>query len=306
MVYIFSKKYNPAICNLIDWLSLANVPFIRIADYVTDFYKIDKSAFTHKSSNNFTSESFFVFNKINLVKKFSINPMLSEHLNYEYLHGFFSVLERKKTIGNILHLHSIPKVKVLKDATNLSIEIPDTLFTNDKSDLINFYNINKKVITKSSHDLITLCLNNGTYRSYTKELFLPQIDELPDKFGFSLFQKKVKKKCDIKSFYFNGKFYSQAIFSHNEAESDCDFRIYNDQKPLRYSNFKLPNELEKKVQKLLDTYSLNFAIVDFILDEEERLFFLEINVDGIFETISYEGNYYCEKIIADYINEKLT
>ena len=63
------------------------------------------------------------------------------------------------------------------------------------------------------------------------------VDELPKyiigSFAPSLFQSKIEKKYEIRSFYLKGKFYSMAIFSQNDTQTEIDFRRYNDFVPNR-------------------------------------------------------------------------
>jgi glutathione synthase/RimK-type ligase-like ATP-grasp enzyme len=302
MIFIFSKSYNPTVGKLIDWLFFYNLSFKRIDDVIAEFDKIDFK-YNFSSGKN-ESTDYYVFNKINLPFDFSLNQYLNNHLVYEYLSGFFAVVNRNKTIGNILQLHNIPKVTTLFDAKKFGILIPKTLVTNSKSELLEFYHENSQIITKSSHDLFNSNIDYSTYRSYTIKLNLDHIKSYSEKFGLSLFQENIVKKCDIKSFYFDGIFYSEAIFSQNDSQTEIDFRIYDVIKPSRTSSFKLPKTLEQKVKKLLKSYNLNFAVVDFVLDYNENLYFLEINVDGIFDAISENNNYNCEKILANFLYEE--
>ncbi|WP_026979213.1 hypothetical protein [Flavobacterium tegetincola] len=302
MIYIFSKSYNPTVDKLIDWLIYYKLDFKRIDDIISEFDNIEFRS--NLATATCDEVNFYIFNKINLPFNFSSNQYLNNHLVYEYLFGFFAIINRRKTMGNILQLHNVPKITTLYDAKKLGILIPKTIVTTKKSELLEFYNENLQIITKSSHDLFNFKIDNTTYRSYTIKLNLDNIETYSDKFGLSLFQENIEKKCDIKSFYFDGFFYSEAIFSQNDAQTEIDFRIYDVIKPSRTSSFKLPKKLEIKVEKLLRSYNLNFAVVDFVLDYNESLYFLEINVDGIFDSISENNNYNCEKILAQFLYEE--
>ena len=119
-----------------------------------------------------------------------------------------------------------------------------------------------------------------------------------------MFQKHIKKTCDIKSFYLDGKFYSQAIFSQINEKTKIDFRNHTGGEMSRSVSFTLPNAVKSKTKKLLDELSLKTAVVDFILSDKDELFFLEINPDGVFDHLSSSCNYNIEKEIADYLYER--
>ena len=192
MLYIISKSYNPIVGKIIDWLNFYGVDFLRVENFIDEFNKI---AFTCNLSDLKTDATdFFLLNKVSIPVNNEKTSLVSSHLVFEYLFGFFSIINKENKIGNILQIDNIPKVIVLKDAKNLNIPIPETLITNCKDELLSFYFKNKKIITKSSHDLFSVKIDNIAYRSYTKELSLEDINGYSNKFGLSLFQNKVEKK----------------------------------------------------------------------------------------------------------------
>lgn len=303
MVYIFSSSFNPVVCKTIDWLNFYNVKYKRINNYFEEFKNLHYlNDFNEKEDN--LNNDFYFFNKVTNANNTELNSEIHSQLVYEYLFGFFSTIENKNKLGNLVHLNSLSKIRVLLDAKKIKIPIPNSIVTNKKSDLVTFFKHNKSVITKPCHELLKINIDNINYRSYTAELTIEEIENLPETFGISLFQQNIIKKCDIKSVYFNGKFYSQAIFSQKNENTKLDFRHYDFSKMPRLNTFKIPNELENKIESLLIKYSLNFAVVDLILDLDDNLYFLEINVDGVFESISIDCNYYIEKKIAEYIYEQ--
>lgn len=305
MVYIFTSKFSPIVCKTIDWLSFYKVQYKRINNYFEDFDCIDYKNDFNSSPENI-NKNFYFFYKIDNSNS-RLDAKIHNQLVYEYLFGFFSSIERDKKLGNLLNLNSLSKINVLQDAKKLQIPIPNTIITNTKRDLMLFFEKNNEsIITKPCHELLKIDVDNISYRSYTTKLGISEIKNLPNKFGLSLFQENILKKCDIKSVYFNGTFFSQAIFSQENENTRLDFRQYNLSMMPRLNTFKIPNELEKKIESLLIKYKLNFAVVDLILDVNDDLFFLEINVDGVFESVSIDCNYYIEKKIAEYIYEKQT
>jgi glutathione synthase/RimK-type ligase-like ATP-grasp enzyme len=125
------------------------------------------------------------------------------------------------------------------------------------------------------------------------------IEELPLNFHPTLFQEYIEKVFEIRSFYLNGLFYSSAIMSQNDRQTQIDFRNYNHTKPNRTPPYKLPNELENKLQKLMFDLNLNSGSIDLLVDKYGNYVFLEVNPIGQFAQVSKPCNYYLEEMIAN-------
>jgi glutathione synthase/RimK-type ligase-like ATP-grasp enzyme len=127
------------------------------------------------------------------------------------------------------------------------------------------------------------------------------IAKIPDLFAESLFQALIPKKYEIRSFFFQDKFYSMAIFSQNDDQTKVDFRNYNWKKPNRNVPFQLPAWLEDKLYKLMKLLGLHSGSFDLIFTPEGEYVFLEVNPVGQFGMVSIPCNYGLEKILAEYL-----
>lgn len=128
------------------------------------------------------------------------------------------------------------------------------------------------------------------------------IVEKPTKSSFfiSFFQNKIEKDFEIRSFYLNGKTWSMAIFSQNDAQTKTDFRKYNDENPNRNVRYNLPKDMEKKVHTLMQALDLNCGSFDF-MKSGDKYYFLEVNPVGQFGNVSAACNYLLEREIALYL-----
>ena len=90
-----------------------------------------------------------------------------------------------------------------------------------------------------------------------------------------------------------------AILSQKDGQTKIDFRKYNNSKPNRVMPYKMPNEIETKIIKLMQILDLNTGSLDFIYSDKNEFVFLEINPIGQYANVSYHGNYYLDKIIAE-------
>ncbi|MBL0025929.1 MAG: grasp-with-spasm system ATP-grasp peptide maturase [Saprospiraceae bacterium] len=195
------------------------------------------------------------------------------------------------------------KIIQLIEAENCNIIIPNYVITLKKSDLINFSNNYRKIITKPLSHIPALRDEKETTLFYTKILKLTEIKILANTFFPSLFQEYIEKEFEVRSFYFYGKIFSMAIFSQNQKETLYDFRS-SPKKLNRRVPYKLPLDLEKKLRILMKKLELNEGSIDLIKSKKGDFVFLEVNPVGQFGMVSYPCNYNLELLIAKHlINE---
>ncbi|WP_435262903.1 grasp-with-spasm system ATP-grasp peptide maturase [Tenacibaculum sp. nBUS_03] len=186
-------------------------------------------------------------------------------------------------------------------ATKEGLLIPDFLLTSKKSEVLDFLNEQSRIITKSINVVFNYSNEDYWYPSYTNEVTLNDLEKFPDNFQVSLFQKRLDKKYDIRSFYLDEKIYSMAIFSQNDEQTETDFRKYIYDKPNRSVPFKLPNAIEEKVIRLMKKLKYESGSIDFVYTKDAKFYFLEINPIGQFGMTSYPCNYQLEKKIAEHL-----
>lgn len=217
---------------------------------------------------------------------------------YERIHKIES-----KYIGDYEEEDQSNKIYDLFLAQKVGLKTPDSLVTNIKKDLLSFFGQHKRIITKSLTVYPMLFYDNHVYSS-NKTIIVTQehIDHLDETFAISLFQEYTEKKIEIRIFYFEGRFFSMAIFSQNDPKTQIDFRNYNNENPNRNIPFKLPKKIEKKLKKIIKIKQLDSCSIDLIVTPENEFVFLEINPQGQFEWISYYCNYHIEKKIANHIS----
>ena len=189
-------------------------------------------------------------------------------------------------------------------AISVGLTVPATLITSKKEHLLKFQKKyeNKKIVNKCASNTEFLMINGKRLAAFTYRLSTEDVDQLPEEFGSSLFQIAVEKDFDIKTFYLNGVFYTQATFSSNSEY--IDVRISTKKKRNRVTNFKLPEGLEFKLDALMKKLSLNIGTIDLIKDIDGTFYFLEINPSGQFDYISLLGNFHLDKLIAEHIISK--
>lgn len=224
--------------------------------------------------------------------EYNIEQYKKEEL--DNVHTFlFKMLAKKNSISNF-NTARMNKLNVLQEAVAVGLNIPDSFLTTDFSDL-KVSNFITKSAGASPIDFQT--------EHYLAKFYTTEVDKDMHSDFLSFLQKKIKKKYEIRTFYLQEELYSMAIFSQNDPQTRVDFRNYNDEKPNRTVPYKLAKDIEEKVIQLMNNLGLNTGSLDFLIDEEDKVYFLEVNPVGQFGMVSYPCNYFLEEKLVFELNQ---
>jgi ATP-GRASP peptide maturase of grasp-with-spasm system len=303
-----SESSTDTVCS---WLSYYNKNFLRISNenvitikeviiknnYLDIIFNIDEIEYKLSNIKSYWyRRSRLKFAKINQVKyqyeaidlSNEVNSFLQEE--YNKVIEFFEYKLNELSVLNKFNDNYINKLNVLALAQKLGIKTPETRVLNDFTKLKFDKN---KYITKAISDL-TIKKNNRFFYCMTQRIDFRDGEDL----FYSLVQKEVKKKFEIRSFFFNNKFFSSAIFSQENDKTSLDFRNYDDENPNRVVPFKLPQNIEDKLLKLCKTIDLKSGSFDLAYTNENDYILFEVNPVGQFEQVSFPCNYNIHKEIA--------
>lgn len=208
-------------------------------------------------------------------------------------------------LGNIPSLnnplsYNVNKLWVLEKAKVRGLKIPETLITGSRSSIKE--HLEEPVINKNIQDLFRV-EKEGKYAFHDIQK-IDCIAAISPDFYFSLFQKEIKKKIELRIFFVGEKYFSMAIFSQSNAKTKLDYRLYDDKKENRTVPYHLPEEQLNKLKNLMGDIGLNSGSIDMIVDENNDYIFLEVNPVGQFEWVSRNCNYFLEREIAKHINHE--
>ncbi|WP_306354070.1 grasp-with-spasm system ATP-grasp peptide maturase [Flavobacterium sp. '19STA2R22 D10 B1'] len=193
------------------------------------------------------------------------------------------------------------KLEVLRRASYVGLNIPNTIITTSKEELISFfYENDKSIITKSIGSSAKIFWNDKSYffRTYKIE----DVVNIGESFSPSLFQGYIDKEYELRVFYLDGKCYSMAIFSQSNPKTQVDFRLVDFRKLTRFVPYKLPKEIELKIDLLMRNLRLNTGSIDLVKSKKEGCYyFLEVNPAGQFGMASFPCNYNLHQKVADYL-----
>lgn len=314
MIVIISDDNDNSTNEVIDWLIFLKKKYYRINRETS----IDLSRFS--LSNSLLSVKVngmdigcldgFWYRRGNIVVKNppiklldnQFNEQLKSHLVSEKKQVSYCVYKylrdkAKNKIGDFYTTINLNKQEVLSKAKKVGLKIPDTIITSEKKVLIEFSKEHKKIITKAIGDVESFHLKGDGY-IYTYTNLINQINDIPECFFPSLFQKAIDKKYELRIFFLNSKFYSMAIFSQLDSQTEVDFRNYNNTIPNRYVPFKLNFQIEIRLKRLMKLLKLETGSIDMIIDEKDNYYFLEVNPVGQYGMVDKACNYNLSKKIA--------
>ncbi|SIT17803.1 grasp-with-spasm system ATP-grasp peptide maturase [Belliella pelovolcani] len=328
MIIIISHNYLDEPTNdVIEWLTYFKADFERINgdDFIDSskvniniqnnlvtigtrkiyIDKINVAWYRRWNSPNFVEPIFKTINdnKLNEHQGFFISRY-SKYLDHESISAynfFFNVINKDKWIPYYkLSRGFLEKSEVLLEAKKCGLQIPETIVTNSRDELLKFIEKYKNVITKSIRDVDIVSYANYELDVYTKTIDIKTIKSLSKNFIPTLFQRQIIKEFEIRTFFIDDYFTSMAIFSQKDEKTRVDFRNYNLKKPNRFIPFNLPTNILVKIRKLVKKLELRTGSIDIIYSEiEKEYFFLEINPVGQLGMISQNCNIPLEKIIAE-------
>lgn len=228
--------------------------------------------------------------------------LIRTHLLYEFktLTQFFYSEISKKCLGNLTQ-YPLNKLQQLKNAVACGLHIPSTLIRNNRRDLLEHVeDPNSFLISKSIQE--NVLIQDSDINHFDLKAHLIQPATVPERFFPSLFQEQIKKEKEIRAFYLAGKFYALAMLQSNVQQEIVDYRVIPDK--LRYGRYKLPVEIENKLDQLMKRLNLNTGSIDLIKDEKGDYYFLEVNPTGQIGWVSDFGRYFLEEKIAIYLMQK--
>lgn len=327
MVLIFSIKFDYSTTCVIKWLDHWGIKTVRInAD--DDIYKFEiiskngiffrntltdelvnlleaeacwwrRTGITSKQLAQFPARESFTIEDVDVISLIKgKNNYLDEEVKALAEYIFYSVYKNAKiNLGK--PVFNLNRLIVCDIAQKYGLQVPSY-----------------KVITHGAHladsrqdfgRMVTKAISNGIYRIIGKHRFYTYTELLEESFFEetkntplfpSMVTQLIEKKIEIRTFYIDGEFFSMAIFSQTSEQTMIDFRKYSNN---RTEPYRLPKDIETKLECILKELDLNCCSIDFIVDKNDNFIFLEINPVGQFGMTSEPCNYNLHKLVAKYL-----
>ncbi|UKB84879.1 hypothetical protein LF887_04395 [Chryseobacterium sp. MEBOG06] len=306
MILILSEKFDIPTQNIITKLDNYNAKYRVIygSDLLEKSFFIDVNQKYIYFDDEVIADITVVWYRRWLSYKFvfSQNPDEDRYLREEFesLSSYFmNNITSKRWINTPPFIQPYPsKSTQLQKAVQAGLNIPNSIVTNSKLFLNEFYESNKRsIITKNLNNPYFFEKGNEILGTYTTIIDDEDVKRQDNIYFPSLFQNNIIKDFEIRIFYFLETIYSYAIFSSNNSKTNTDFRLYDFNKPNRIMKCELPNEIELSLIKFMKSLNLHTGSIDMIRDISNNYYFLEVNPQGQFGGLEEYGLFIEEDIV---------
>lgn len=320
MVLIITNRTDVTSDLVIKELNKRNYKFFRLNtdEYPTNLF----GSFKYFKNNKFVIELFYLDRKkkINLKRINSVlfrrpvSPVIDSTLAnknikqycidecYDFLRGIWHSLDccywisKPNSIKKAEH-----KIYQLKIAFECGFKIPETIITNNPTEVLNFKkHLKSDIIIKPLYSgFIESSARNNNKMIYTTKLNDSDLNKIETiKFAPAIFQRYIEKTCDLRVTVIRDKVFAVKIESKKLPSSIPDWR-YAELNDLKHSIFILPPKIKKLCIELVKSLSLEFGAIDFAIDTNNNFYFLEINPNGQWAWLEHILNIPLTQTIVD-------
>lgn len=322
MILIFSnKEYEQGTDPVVDWLLYYKADFLKITidDLIegtapltidilqqTVIYngrnlidKINVVWYRRLFKDQVLSES--LTNSMQPLHKTAIQKEIKQELEVIFNY-FFYLLKNKKWLPHYNHIRQ-NKLDMLIAAQNQKLKTPQTKIINNKKDLQVFHDsLEHGIITKPITNTFYYTKDFETYLAYTQKVGNKQIQQLSDYFFPSLFQERIIATVELRVFYLDGLFLTQAILPIDDLQDrDIDIKQNRKKNKVEHLYYQLSKAEEKQLDSFMKELNLTIGSIDVLVTEKQELVILEVNPGGQYLFESQQCNFYLEKLIAEWL-----
>ncbi|MNK49129.1 hypothetical protein D3C87_679720 [compost metagenome] len=303
-IIIVSESIDTSTNKVIEWLHFYQ-SFVNRKNVDSDFTSFNISIENNGCVNS-SLDNTIIWNRRGYLPLIPVNLRMSMWIDFlkkeQYpILSSFEIINNENYTGSYTKEFLNNKITNLLLASKAGLDIPRTLVTNNKKDLLEFIEDDRKYITKCIYQESNIHHKGFNYLGAGTTVLNTQ--DVPDTFAPSLVQECIEKEVELRIFYFQGKFFAMAIFSQQDDKTKIDFRNYNREKPNRISPFILPDLITEKLEKFIEMTESDTGSIDIILTPKKDFIFLEVNQMGQYDWVSEGCNYYIDKYIAKKLNE---
>ncbi|HKY45801.1 MAG TPA: hypothetical protein VJM50_22105 [Pyrinomonadaceae bacterium] len=215
-------------------------------------------------------------------------------------HGTLASLKAFR-VDHVQHIrHAENKQLQLQVAHELGLNTPRTLTTNDPAAVRDF-------AKNCKGGMVTKMFSSFAIYEEGRELVVftnaVKPEDLADLSGLSLcpatFQELLPKSLELRVTVVGHRVMSAALDSQVSTRAIHDWRRDGIRMLQDWRPYQLPLEIEEKILRLMDYFSLNYGAIDIILTPNGRYVFLELNPSGEFFWLERTPGLPISEAIAD-------
>lgn len=282
MILIITHKNDYTADYLIDKLNSLNIPYFRFncEDFLR--YKINLEFGNTKgvTINNLSKFSSVWYRRTMLPDLDCENESERIYLMSEmniFLKNLFEVISAKwlSTPSSVLQAEN--KFRQLCIAKEIGFNVPKTLVTTDKKELISFISENDKTVIKPLGSGRINYANNSAKLIFTNILDQEVINRI-DSFELTpvIYQSYIEKEIELRVTVVGCDIFAASVDSQSLEETSVDWR----RKKIKFEEYTLPEDLKQKCLLMLNKLDISYGAFDFIKGKDGLFYFLEINPNG--------------------------
>ncbi len=218
----------------------------------------------------------------------------------EHIPSIGSIVEDRVASSKML------QYRVAKDCGFL---IPDTVFSNDKAEIIKMAKRHERICLKPIESSSIWDEKNGVdYVFYTQSIQSEELDTIPEEAFLqtvSFVQEYVPKDYELRVTVVDETVFATKIHSQNlpEDKGKVDWRQgYDD--GLNLEEYQLPENICKQCSTLIHAMGLNFGCIDLIIRPDGEFVFLECNPNGQWLWVELATGQKIAEPIADFLTSQ--
>lgn len=221
------------------------------------------------------------------------------------LTGLYTSLKHLFWLNNISNaLKGDNKYYQMQLAKEIGFEMPKTIVSNNKKDLVNFTKLHKDVIVKLMRQDLYEDESGKACGFYTNRINLDKIES----FGNTdenpiILQNYIQKAYEVRYTVVGNKHFVCKIESQKSKIANEDWRRY-DIAQTPHLAINPPKEIKEKVDLLMAKMGLAYGALDFIVTPDGKWVFLEINCSGQWLWIEDLTGLEISLAIANLLNRK--
>jgi hypothetical protein len=168
----------------------------------------------------------------------------------------------------------------MRNASRLGLKVPPICISNDVDDIISFVTTHGEAVLKTLR-WPSFNAKDKSYPLYTMAVGKQQIQD--DRKGYEsgipkFLQRRIVKKFDVRIVVVGDEIFPIAMESNSPTVDIRDV----EQSEIRLRPIAMPADVEARFRRLLEIDSLEYSSADFIVDRDDRWWFIENNPNGQF------------------------
>lgn len=305
MILIITHKSDYTADYLINKLNVLSISYYRL-----NCEDIDKFPYSINLQNHFNLQFDSISEFDSVWFRRTKLPDLTAIENYaeriyianEYdalLNNLYDTIKTKKWLSYPGYIYKAEnKLYQLSAAKELGFSLPDTLVTNNHSELFAF-------IKKHDNNVILKPINQGRIDFgnfnkliYTNKLKHEHIEQLKEyNLTPCIYQQYIDKLYEVRVTVVDSKVFAAKVDSQSTTDTKIDWR----KQKLKFTSYILPKEIEVKCISLLKSLNISFGAIDLIKSINNEYYFLEINPNGQWAWIEIDTGLNISEAIINFL-----